>query len=49
VPEARAGDAVAVLAERHPGTARIGTVTDAAGALGVPPLGVELAPPGGAG
>jgi len=48
VPEAAAGDAVAVLAERHPGTARIGTVTDAAGALGVPPLGIELAPPGNA-
>ena len=30
VPEDRADDAVALLSQRHPGTARIGTVTDAA-------------------
>lgn len=42
VPEAAADEAVALLAQRHPGAARIGTVTDAAGRVGVPPLGVEL-------
>ncbi|HEV8152716.1 MAG TPA: AIR synthase-related protein, partial [Solirubrobacteraceae bacterium] len=31
VPEERAADAVAVLTPRHPGTARVGTVTDRAG------------------
>ena len=31
VPADRAGDAVALLAARHPGSARIGTVTDRAG------------------
>ena len=38
VPEARADDAVALLAARHPGTARIGTVTDRAGEIGYPTL-----------
>jgi phosphoribosylformylglycinamidine cyclo-ligase len=42
VPEAAAGDAVALLAAHHPGTARIGSVTAEAGAVGVPPLGVAL-------
>ena len=42
VPEAAADDAVALLAAHHPGTARIGSVTAAAGAVGVPPLGVVL-------
>jgi phosphoribosylformylglycinamidine cyclo-ligase len=42
VPEAAADDAVALLAAHHPGTARIGTVTADAGAVGVPPLGVAL-------
>ena len=42
VPEAAADDAVAMLAAHHPGSARIGTVTGAAGAVGVPPLGVAL-------
>ena len=42
VPEAAADDAVALLAAHHPGTARIGSVTAAAGAVGVPPLGVAL-------
>jgi phosphoribosylformylglycinamidine cyclo-ligase len=42
VPEAAADDAVALLAQHHAGTARIGTVTDAAGRVGVPPLDVEV-------
>jgi phosphoribosylformylglycinamidine cyclo-ligase len=42
VPEAAAGEAVALLAEHHAGAARIGRVTGAAGAVGVPPLGVAL-------
>ena len=42
VPEAVAGEAVALLAARHPGTARIGTVTADAGRVGVPSLGVAL-------
>ena len=42
VPETAAGDAVALLAAHHPGTARIGTVTADAGRVGVAPLGVEL-------
>jgi phosphoribosylformylglycinamidine cyclo-ligase len=33
VPDAQADDAVALLAARHPGTARIGTVTDQAGQI----------------
>ena len=40
VPEDRADDAVALLGAHHPGTARIGTVTDAGGAIVVPPLGL---------
>ena len=36
VPEARAGDAAALLGERHPGTARIGTVTPEAGRVSAP-------------
>lgn len=40
VPEDRADDAVALLAARHPGTARIGTVTDEGGIVSVPSLGV---------
>ena len=42
VPEAVAGKAVALLAARHPGTARIGSVTADAGRVGVPSLGVAL-------
>jgi len=42
VPEAAADDAVALLAAHHPGTARVGSVTGAAGAVRVPPLGVAL-------
>jgi phosphoribosylformylglycinamidine cyclo-ligase len=41
VPEERAADAVAVLAARHPGTARVGTVTDRAGDV-TAPGGVRL-------
>jgi len=40
VPEPAAGDAAALLAERHPGARRIGTVTDRAGRIEVPPLGL---------
>jgi phosphoribosylformylglycinamidine cyclo-ligase len=36
VPDERADDAVAILAARHPGTARVGTVTDRAGEVGYP-------------
>ena len=36
VPAARAGDAATLLARHHPGTRRIGTVTDAAGQLLAP-------------
>ncbi|MCW3009740.1 MAG: purM [Solirubrobacterales bacterium] len=40
VPEDRAEDAVALLGGYHPGTARIGTVTDAVGTVTVPSLGL---------
>jgi phosphoribosylformylglycinamidine cyclo-ligase len=40
VPAERAGDAVAVLAERHPGSARIGRVSDRAGRVSLPALGL---------
>jgi phosphoribosylformylglycinamidine cyclo-ligase len=40
VPDAAADDAVALLAARHPGAARIGTVTAEPGATTVPPLGI---------
>src|SRR5215216_1460866 len=40
VPEPAAGDAAALLAERHRGARRIGTVTDRAGRIEVPPLGL---------
>jgi phosphoribosylformylglycinamidine cyclo-ligase len=42
VPEHAAGAAVELLAARHPGAARIGTVTADAGRIVVPPAGVEL-------
>jgi phosphoribosylformylglycinamidine cyclo-ligase len=42
VPEADADAAVALLAARHAGAARIGTVTDAARRIALPALGVEL-------
>jgi phosphoribosylformylglycinamidine cyclo-ligase len=49
VPEPAAADAVAILAERHPGTARIGTVTGEPGAIAVPPLSMTLPAPVGGG
>jgi phosphoribosylformylglycinamidine cyclo-ligase len=36
VPEGAAGDTVALLAERHPGAARVGTVTDEPGRIRAP-------------
>jgi phosphoribosylformylglycinamidine cyclo-ligase len=42
VPEAMADTAVAVLESHHPGTRRIGTVTDRAGRIEVPSAGVTL-------
>ncbi len=42
VPEDAADEAVALLAAHHPGSARIGSVSAEAGAVGVPPLGVAL-------
>jgi phosphoribosylformylglycinamidine cyclo-ligase len=41
VPAAEAERAVGLLAERHPGTAVIGRVTEAAGRVSVPGLGIE--------
>jgi phosphoribosylformylglycinamidine cyclo-ligase len=41
VPEARAADAIAMLDAHHPGAARIGTVTDAGGAVALPGLGLR--------
>ncbi len=43
VPEAAADEAAARLAAHHPGTRRIGTVTDQAGRVDVTPLGLTLA------
>ena len=40
VPPDRADDAIALLSERHPGTAVIGTVTDEGGTITAPTLGV---------
>jgi len=42
VPEAAADEATALLAAQHPGTRRIGTVTERAGRAAVPSRGVEL-------
>jgi phosphoribosylformylglycinamidine cyclo-ligase len=41
VPEAQADDAAAILAAHHPGARRIGTVTDEAGTVTVPSLGLR--------
>ena len=41
VPESRTEDAVALLDAFHPGTARIGTVSDERGAVTVPPFGLR--------
>ena len=38
VPEARADEAAALLGARHPGAARIGTVSDVGGRLSAPGL-----------
>jgi phosphoribosylformylglycinamidine cyclo-ligase len=43
VPQARADDAVEILALHHPGAARIGAVTPEAGTVRVPALGLVLA------
>ncbi len=43
VPENAVDEAVALLAAHHPGTRRIGTVTDRAGRVEVTPLGLTLA------
>jgi phosphoribosylformylglycinamidine cyclo-ligase len=40
VPDEGADDAIALLSERHPGTARIGTVTGEAGKVSLPGLGL---------
>lgn len=42
VPESTADAAAALLAAHHPGARRIGTVTDRAGRVEVPPAGVSL-------
>jgi phosphoribosylformylglycinamidine cyclo-ligase len=42
VPEAEADAAIALLARRHPGTARIGTVTGDADRVSVPALGLAF-------
>jgi len=42
VPDAFAGEAAALLRARHPGAARVGTVTGDAGRVTVPSLGVNL-------
>jgi phosphoribosylformylglycinamidine cyclo-ligase len=41
VPPERADDAIAILGARHPGAARIGAVTDAAGTVALPGLGLR--------
>jgi phosphoribosylformylglycinamidine cyclo-ligase len=41
VPPDRAGDAVELLGAHHPGTAVIGQVTDSAGRVALPALGIE--------
>ena len=47
VPEADQADAAtALLAAHHPGTRRIGTVTDEAGRVAVPRAGSPATPPG---
>ncbi|HVL95331.1 MAG TPA: phosphoribosylformylglycinamidine cyclo-ligase [Solirubrobacteraceae bacterium] len=47
VPEERCDEAVAILAARHPGTRRIGTITDAAGRVELPSLGLSGTRDGG--
>ena len=43
VPEAEVATTTALLATHHPGTRRIGTVTDHPGRIAVPGAGVVLA------
>jgi phosphoribosylformylglycinamidine cyclo-ligase len=43
VPEAEAATTTSLLATHHPGTRRIGTLTDRPGEITVPPAGVTLA------
>ena len=43
VPEAEAATTTALLATQHPGTCRIGTLTDRPGEITVPPAGVTFA------
>jgi phosphoribosylformylglycinamidine cyclo-ligase len=46
VPEAAADEAAALLATHHPGARRIGTITDRADRIEVPPLGLAGGPGG---
>jgi phosphoribosylformylglycinamidine cyclo-ligase len=46
VPEAAADEAAALLAAHHPGARRIGTITDRADRIEVPPLGFAGGPGG---
>jgi phosphoribosylformylglycinamidine cyclo-ligase len=43
VPQSTAASATALLASKHPGARRIGTVTDRAGLVELPALGLSLA------
>jgi phosphoribosylformylglycinamidine cyclo-ligase len=47
VPDELADEAVALLGARHPGTARIGTITDRAQVVELPPLGLRATRDGG--
>jgi phosphoribosylformylglycinamidine cyclo-ligase len=47
VPDEHADEAVAVLGARHPGTARIGTITDRVGRVELPGLGLVATREGG--
>jgi phosphoribosylformylglycinamidine cyclo-ligase len=47
VPDEHADEAVALLGARHPGTARIGTITDRAQVVELPPLGLRATREGG--
>jgi phosphoribosylformylglycinamidine cyclo-ligase len=47
VPDEHAGAAVELLGARHPGTARIGTITDRAGRVELPGLGLVATRDGG--
>jgi phosphoribosylformylglycinamidine cyclo-ligase len=47
VPDEHADAAVALLGARHPGTARIGTITDRAQTVELPSLGLQATREGG--